>query len=221
MTETVQIELPDGSAAVSGLWSSPSGADLLYVFGHGAGAGMRHPFMETVADRLAGIGVATLRFQFPYMDRGSRRPDPQPLLLDTVRAAVRHARVRCELPLLAGGKSMGGRMTSLAQSQAPLDGVRGLVFFGFPLHPAGRPGTARAAHLAQIEIPMLFLQGSRDALSELELLEPVIEGLKPGATLHVLQGADHGFAVRKKDGRTAEDVLDEAIATFERWRRTT
>ena len=158
-----------GKGRVSALLSRPGSARWLLVFGHGAGAGMRHRFMQDMSARLAAAGLATLRYQFPYMEAGSRRPDARPILLATVRAAVDAARAAVpELPLLAGGKSMGGRMTSLAAAAAPLPGVRGLVFFGFPLHPAGRPSTERAEHLERVQLPMLFLQGERDRLAELE-----------------------------------------------------
>jgi predicted alpha/beta-hydrolase family hydrolase len=195
---------------VSALLVAPPDAWCLLVLGHGAGAGMRHRFMEAIADRLAARGVATFRYQFPYMEAGSRRPDPRPLLLATVRSAVAAAAGAAPgLPLLAGGKSMGGRMTSQAAAAEPLPGVRGLVFFGFPLHPAGRPGTERGDHLADVGVPMLFLQGTRDALADLELLRPLVAGHGDRATRHVVDGADHGFAVLKRTGRTGDEVLDE------------
>jgi predicted alpha/beta-hydrolase family hydrolase len=183
----------------------PAGAAALLVLAHGAGAGMRHPFMQAIAEALAGRGVATLRYQFPYMDAGGRRPDPQARALAP------------DLPLFAGGKSFGGRMTSGAQAQAPLDGVRGLVFLGFPLHPAGRPGTARAAHLDRVSVPMLFLQGTRDPLAGLDLLRSVCDHLGARATLHVVEGADHSFAVLKRSGRTNAEVLAELASTIAEW----
>ena len=203
---------------VSAILIRPAAARWLYVFGHGAGAGMRHPFIEDAATALAGRGFATFRYQFAYQEKGSRRIDPQPILLATVRAAIHAAREAApDLPLLAGGKSMGGRMTSLAASKEPIDGVQGIAFFGFPLHPAGAPGQRRADHLAQVEVPMLFLQGTRDTLADLGLLRPVIDNLGSRATLHVVDGADHGFHVLKRSGRTPADVMDELTRTMEEW----
>jgi len=203
---------------VSAILIRPAAARWLYVFGHGAGAGMRHPFIEDAATALAGRGFATFRYQFAYQEKGSRRIDPQPILLATVRAAIHAAREAApDLPLLAGGKSMGGRMTSLAASKEPLPFVKGIAFFGFPLHPAGAPGQGRADHLAQVEVPMLFLQGTRDTLADLGLLRPVIDNLGSRATLHVVDGADHGFHVLKRSGRTPADVMDELTRTMEEW----
>ncbi len=196
----------------------PAEARCLLVFSHGAGAGMRHRFMEDAAERLADRGVATFRYQFPYMEKGSRRPDYGPILLKTVRSAVAAAgNVAGGLPLFAGGKSMGGRMTSLAAASEALNGVRGITFFGFPLHPAGKPGVARADHLGDVGVPMLFLQGTRDKLAPLDLLAPVCEGLGQRATLHVVEGADHGFHVLKRSGRTDDEVLDELVDTTRAW----
>ena len=179
---------------------------------------MRHRFLEGLAGALAECRVATLRYQFPYTEAGSSRPDPRPLLQKTVRAAVAAAAEHARgLPLLAGGKSMGGRMTSLAAAEAPLGAVRGLVFVGFPLHPAGRPATERAAHLAEVALPMLFLQGSRDRLAELGLLGPIVAALGPRAELEVVEGADHSFAVPRSAGRSQADVLRglaEAVGRF-------
>jgi predicted alpha/beta-hydrolase family hydrolase len=193
----------------------PPRARRLLVLAHGAGAGMRHPFLEALAGALAARGVATWRYEFPYMAAGRRRIDPPALLEETVRANVTAAAAAApDLPLLAGGKSLGGRMTSQAQARAPLPGVRALVFVGFPLHPAGRPGVARAAHLAAIDLPMLFLQGTRDALAPLDLLRPV---LPPRAILHVVDDADHAFHVRRRSGRDDAAVigeLAEAIASM-------
>ncbi|HET9948342.1 MAG TPA: alpha/beta family hydrolase [Longimicrobiales bacterium] len=188
------------------------------MFAHGAGAGMRHAFMEAAAQRLAAHRIASLRYQFPYVERGRKSPDRPPVLVGTVRAAVAEAaRLASGLPLFAGGKSMGGRMTSTAAAERPLDGVRGLVFFGFPLHPAGRPGTERGAHLAEVGLPMLFLQGTRDSLADLELLRPLLGRVRLRPTLHVIEDADHGFHVRKRSGRTDEDVLEEMCATAAAW----
>jgi uncharacterized protein len=170
---------------------------------------MRHPFLEAVAAALARRRIGTLRYEFPYAAAGSRRPDPKPVLLDTVAAAAAEAvRLAAGLPLLAGGKSMGGRMTSLAAAGGRLAGVRGIVFLGFPLHPAGRPGSERADHLASVEPPLLFLQGTRDALADLARLRPVCEAL-PRARLHVIDGADHGFRVPKRSGRSSDEVIEE------------
>jgi len=207
-----------GAGEVSALVLTPARPQAWYVFAHGAGAGMRHRFMEALAHRLAARGVATLRYQFPYAEQGGRRPDPEPLLLATVRAAVAAGREAAGgLPLLAGGKSMGGRMTSRAAAAAPLEGVRGLAFLGFPLHPAGRPGTARAEHLAAVRVPMLFLQGTRDTLANLELLSPIVGQLGGRATLRVIEHADHGFHVLKRSGRGDEQVLDELAAAVAEW----
>ena len=207
-----------GAGEVSALLLTPARPQAWYVFAHGAGAGMRHRFMEALAHRLAARGVATLRYQFPYAEQGGRRPDPEPLLLATVRAAVAAGREAAGgLPLLAGGKSMGGRMTSRAAAAAPLEGVRGLVFVGFPLHPAGQPGVARAEHLARVTVPMLFLQGTRDTLANLELLSPIVGQLGGRATLRVIEHADHGFHVLKRSGRGDEQVLDELAAAVAEW----
>ena len=203
---------------VTALLLRPADARWLYVFGHGAGAGMEHRFMEAASALLAGHGIASLRYQFPYMEAGSRRPDSRSTLLATVRAAVRAAADAApDLPLLAGGKSMGGRMTSQAAAEAPLSGVRGLVFFGFPLHPAGRPSTERAAHLEKVPLPMLFLQGERDKLADLALLGPVCAGLGARATLHVVPDADHSFHVPKRSGRSDDQVLAELVRTVAHW----
>ncbi len=203
---------------VSALLLRPKDARWLLVFGHGAGAGMRHRFMEAMSVRLAAAGIATLRYQFPYMEAGSRRPDARSTLLATVRAAVDAAHGAApDLPLLAGGKSMGGRMTSLAAAEALLPGVRGLVFFGFPLHPAGRPSTERADHLERFDLPLLFLQGERDRLAGLDLLRPICAAFGGRATLHVIPTADHGFRVLKSAGRSDPDVLDELARTVATW----
>jgi predicted alpha/beta-hydrolase family hydrolase len=203
---------------VSALLLRPTDAHYLYVFGHGAGAGMRHRFMEAASARLAEHGIASLRYQFPYMEAGSRRPDSRSTLLATVRAAVRAAADAApDLPLLAGGKSMGGRMTSLAAAEAPLPGVRGLAFFGFPLHPAGHPSTERADHLEKVQLPMLFLQGERDKLADLDLLRPICAGLGDRARLHVVPDGDHSFHVPKRSGRTDDEVLAELARTVAAW----
>ena len=203
---------------VSGLLLRPDGARLLYVLAHGAGAGMRHPFLESIAQGLAERSIATLRYQFLYMERRARRPDPPAVAAATVRAAVAEAaRVAPGLPLIAGGKSFGGRMTSTAQAEAPLPGVRGLVFFGFPLHPPGRPDDKRAEHLAQVRIPMLFLQGDRDEFADLKLLRPMVRQLGELATLHLVEGGDHSFHVLKRSGRTDVAVMAELMETIVAW----
>src|SRR3989442_1187464 len=186
----------DRIGRVSALLVLPPGARLVYVLAHGAGAGMRHPFLESVAQALAELAIATLRYQFPYMEARARRPDPPAVAELAVRAAVAEAaRAAPGLPLLAGGKSFGGRMTSSAQAKEPLPGVRGLVFLGFPLHPPGRAGDQRAEHLAQVQVPMLFLQGTRDDFADLTLLKPLIKRLGQRATLHLVEGGDHSFHV--------------------------
>jgi len=203
---------------VSALLVRPADAWCTFVFGHGAGAGMRHAFMEACATRLAERGVATFRYHFPYMEGGRGAPDRAPVLVETVRSAVAEAaRVAPGLPLFAGGKSMGGRMTSTAAAGASLAGVLGLAFFGFPLHAAGRDSADRGAHLRDVRLPMLFLQGTRDKLANLDLLSPLLDEVAPPPTLHVVEGADHGFHVLKRSGRTHPEVLDELADTFARW----
>ncbi len=213
----VEIRLADGTT-VSGLLQLPSAARACYVMAHGAGAGMTHSFLGAVADGLSRRGIATLRYQFPSMERGSKRPDPPKVAHLAVRAAVAEAaRQAPGLPLFAGGKSFGGRMTSQAQALAPLPGVRGLAFIGFPLHPASRPGDERAAHLGAVEVPMLFLQGTRDDLADPALLEPVVRRLGERARLRVYDGADHSFHVLARSGSPRVDVgndLPEAIASW-------
>jgi len=206
------------SRTVSGLFDLPADAHTCYVFAHSAGAGMKHPSMALVAADLFQQGVATLRYQFPYMESGSRRPDPPAVCHATVRAAVAEAaRLAPERRLIAGGRSFGGRMTSQAQALAPLPGVSGLAFFAFPLHPAGRPSQERADHLSNVHIPMLFLQGTRDDLATLELLQPVVQRLGARATLKLLQDADHSFHVRASSGRRDPDVRQEAVLALLDW----
>src|SRR6266568_8125891 len=208
----------EGGGEVSALLSRPAKARRLLVLSHGAWAGMSHPFMEKLAGELACVGVATLRYQFPYMEKQRRVPDSPAILTATVVAAVRAAAEAVPgLALLAGGKSMGGRMTSLAAAQQPLDGVRGLVFFGFPLHPPNQPGTKRADHLAKVTVPMLFLQGTRDTLADLSLLRPVCAKLGSRATLHVIETADHSFHMLKSSGRSDAEVLRELAETAVSW----
>jgi predicted alpha/beta-hydrolase family hydrolase len=193
----------------------PENASAMLALAHGAGAGMRHPFLERLAAALASERIATLRYEFPYMASGKKRIDPVPVLEQSVREAVAAARSH-GLPLFAGGKSMGGRMTSQAQAHEPLAGVRGIVFVGFPLHAAGEPATHRADHLANVGVPMLFLQGTRDELAPLPLLRPIVEKL-PGATLHVVDGADHSFHVLKRSGRGDDEVIAELARTIAGW----
>ncbi len=208
----------DATRRVSALLSAPADARACYVLAHGAGAGMRHPFMTAIAEALAASGIATLRYQFPYMEQGSRRPDVPAVAHATVRAAVAEAaRALPGVALVAGGKSFGGRMTSQAQAAAPLAGVRGLVFLGFPLHPAGKPSDERAAHLADVRIPMLFLQGTRDDLADLALLRPVVERLGSNAELATFADADHSFHVPARTGRKDADVLAALAGTVAGW----
>ncbi len=220
MPASAELAIPvaNGVGQVSGLLVRPDNARALYVLAHGAGAGMRHPFLERMAHALGEHGIATLRYQFPYMERRARRPDPPLVAERTVRAAVLEAtRAAPGLPLVAGGKSFGGRMTSGAHANEPLPGVRGLVFLGFPLHPPGRPGTARTEHLFRIEVPMLFLQGTRDAFADLDLLRPVAERLGERATLALVEGGDHSFHVLKRTGRTDAAVFAELVGTIAAW----
>jgi predicted alpha/beta-hydrolase family hydrolase len=207
------LRIAVGDESVSALLLRPERAKALYLFAHGAGAGMTHKAMESCARGLAERGVATLRFNFPYMEKGSKRPDPPRIAHAAVRAAASEAaRVAGELPLFAGGRSFGGRMTSQAQALQPLPGVRGLAFLGFPLHPAGKPGIERAEHLAQVAVPMLFVSGSRDALAELEMLRPVVSGLGHRATLHVVDGADHSFRVAAKEAEALDALAEWVLA---------
>jgi hypothetical protein len=207
----------DGDATISALWLAPPNARACLVLAHGAGAGMAHKAMTATAEGLAARGIATLRYNFLYMERGGRRPDPPALAHAAVRAAVDEtARLAPDLPLFAGGRSFGGRMTSQAQALSPLPRVRGLVFFAFPLHPAGKPSVERAQHLADVTIPLLFLQGDRDELAQLDLLLPIVAELGDRATLDVFEHADHSFHVRamsgRKDGDVLRDILDRAAA---------
>jgi uncharacterized protein len=218
-TQKLTIEIAN-AAPVSALLLRPPQARSCFVFAHGAGAGMAHPSMETIATGLGERGVATLRYQFPYMEAGSKRPDRPAVAHAAVRAAVREAARCCPgLPLIAGGRSFGGRMTSQAQAIEPLAGVHGLAFLGFPLHPANKPSDERARHLSDINIPMLFVQGTRDQLAELRLLEPLIEKLKPLATLHLVREADHSFHVLARSGRNDHEVMNEILDKFADWSR--
>jgi predicted alpha/beta-hydrolase family hydrolase len=210
------LRIAVGDATVSGLLDLPVDARWLYVCAHGAGAGMRHVFLEHLAATLGAHGIAMLRYNFLYMEAGKARVDPPALAHAAVRAAVAAARAH-GLPLLAGGKSFGGRMTSQAQAAEPLPGVRGLAFFGFPLHPPGKPDTARADHLDQVRIPSLFLQGTRDEFAQLDLLQRVLQRLGARATLHLIAGGDHSFKVKKSSGKTEQDVLQELAGVMRSW----
>jgi predicted alpha/beta-hydrolase family hydrolase len=213
----VTFALEEGGQ-IPGLLDAPAGARCCFVFAHGAGAGMDHAFMAAIAEGLAHREIATFRFQFPYIVRGSRRPDPPGVAQATVRAAVREASRRMPgLPVFAGGKSYGGRMTTQAQAAAPLDGVRGIVLLGFPLHPAGKPSTERADHLDAVRVPMLFLQGTRDALAEPGLLRPVVEQLGERATLHRVDAADHSFHVLARSGRSDIEARAEVLDAMAAW----
>jgi len=213
-----KFEATESSGDVSALLMRPVDADCLLVLGHGAGTGMQHPSMETLAVRLADRRIATFRYQFPYREHGRGRPDYQPVLLKTVRSAVSAASALSgRLPLFAGGKSMGGRMTSLAAVKQPLPAVGGIIFFAFPLHPAQKPGVERAEHLREVGVPLLFLQGTRDKMAPLDLLEPVCQKLVETATLHVIEGADHSFHVLKRSGRTDDEVRDELADATRSW----
>jgi predicted alpha/beta-hydrolase family hydrolase len=212
----------DDTQRVSALLQSKPDARACYVFAHGAGAGMTHPFMTAVANELAARGIATLRYQFPYMEKRSKRPDSPKVAQATVRAAVAEAAQRLPgLALVAGGKSFGGRMTSQAQAASPLQGVRGLAFAGFPLHPAGVPSSDRAKHLFDVQIPMLFLQGTRDELAHLPLIESLASELKERATLELFADADHSFHVPKRSGRTDAQVIAALADTLASWIATT
>jgi uncharacterized protein len=209
----------EGVGSVSALLVQPPSAWLIYVLAHGAGAGMRHHFLQSVAEALAVHGIATLRYQFPYLEAGRKYPDNPDVLEATVQAACSHAgEIAPGLPLIAGGKSLGGRMTSGAAAKRLLPQVRGLVFLGFPLHPPGDAGTRRADHLSRVDVPMLFLQGTRDAFARLDLLTPVCARL-PQATLQLVDGGDHSFGVLKRSGRTNAEVVEELCGEIDRWAR--
>jgi predicted alpha/beta-hydrolase family hydrolase len=213
----LRIDLPDGDA-ISALFDRPATPHSLLVLAHGAGAGMTHPYLEALSGELNSAGIATLRYQFPYMEKRRKIPDKPVVLTATVRAAVDKAKEMAPtLPLFAGGKSMGGRMTSTAASEHPLEGVSGLVFFGFPLHPPNRPGTKRADHLSRVTVPMLFLQGTRDAFADLQLLRPICTQLGSRATLEVVDGADHSFHVLKASGKNDAEVLRGLAGCVASW----
>ena len=221
MSQAQSVSITVDGRQVSGLLQVPQQARACYVLAHGAGAGMVHPFMVAVADGLAERGIATLRYQFPYMEQGSKRPDAAALAQATVRAAVAEAsHLVPKLALLAGGKSFGGRMTSQAQAESPLPGVRGLVFLGFPLHPAGRPSEERGKHLFKVEIPLLFLQGTRDALADMHLMQKLADQLRPRATLRLFSDADHAFHLPARTGRKDADIRVEILDALAAWVET-
>jgi predicted alpha/beta-hydrolase family hydrolase len=212
------LRLPAQGRELDARLTEPAAARALYVMAHGAGAGMDHPFFASMSARLAERGLATLRFQFPFTQAGSKRPDPAPVLMAAVRAAVdAGSRALPGLPLVAGGKSMGGRMTSQLMAESAHPDVRGLVFLGFPLHPAGKPARTRGDHLASVHAPMLFLQGTRDRLADLDLVRATLTGLGTRATLHVIDGGDHSFDVLKRSGRDRDQVHDELADTIAAW----
>jgi predicted alpha/beta-hydrolase family hydrolase len=216
--QRLKLTLEKGTSVSALLLRPENNARACFVFAHGAGAGMSHPFMETVATGLCERGIATLRYQFPYMEKGSKRPDTPAVAHAAVRAAVTEAARCCAgLPLIAGGKSFGGRMTSQAQAIAPLPGVRGLAFLGFPLHPPDKPSTERAAHLSDVKIPVLFLQGTRDDFAEMTLLQPVVKGLAGLASLHLVQEGDHSLHVPARSGRNNREVMNEVLDALSVW----
>lgn len=216
-TKQLMIRI-DPATEVSALWDKPRSAKAVLVLAHGAGAGMTHKHMVATAESLAARGIAVLRFNFPYMERDSKRPDSPAIAHPAVRAAVAHGKkLAGDLPLFAGGRSFGGRMTSQAQADDPMPGVKGLIFFAWPLHPSGKPGTDRAEHLAKVKVPMLFLQGTADTLAETQLLKPVVASLGKRAKLHLVEHADHSFHVPARSGRKDPEVLDEILDVAVEW----
>lgn len=214
----IHFVVSETTGVMSGLLLKPEHAVSLLVFAHGAGAGMRHRFIEDLSQKLAGLGVATMRYQFPYMEKRVKRPDSEGVLIATVQAALIAAEKYSDgLPIFAGGKSMGGRMTSLTLAKAPMDKLHGLIFFGFPLHAPGAPSAERGKHLADVQVPMLFIQGSRDALADLKLLKPLCAQLDGRAELFVVEGGDHSLHMAKRSGRTDDEVLDEVAAKTSSW----
>lgn len=213
--EKIKFTATKSTGDVTGILYMPVEAKAMYVFAHGAGAGMEHSFMEQASNALANEKIATLRFNFPYSEKNIKRPDPAPILMETIRSAVKSAHEYAgNIPLFAGGKSMGGRMSSMAMSSDKKpEGVRGLIFFGFPLHAPGKPSTERSEHLYSVKVPMLFLQGTRDKLAELELMKPIINKLGSLANLHIVEGADHSFSMLKSSGRTNKQVVEELAKT--------
>lgn len=215
---SIKINVSEKYGDVSGILMLPDEAKCFLLLAHGAGAGMTHSFMERMAQNLADLHIATLRYNFPYTEKNSKRPDPAPVLLQTVKAAYTAAQKYAKgLPVFAGGKSMGGRMTSTAVSKNLLPEVKGIIFFGFPLHAPGQPSNHRAEHLYQVQEPMLFLQGTKDKLADLNLLQPVIDTLKERATLYIVEGADHSFHLPKSAGKNDDDVLKELAGEVKKW----
>ena len=217
-TRNLKFIASKSSGEVSGILILPEKPKFLLLFAHGAGVGMKHPFMEKVSNYLAEENIGTLRYNFPYTEKKTKRPDPAPILMQTVRSAVEAAKKYTgDIPIFAGGKSMGGRMTSMAESKEPLNGIKGIIFFGFPLHAPSKPSGERGEHLFNVSIPMLFLQGTRDKLADLKLLKPIVRKLKEKATLHILDGADHSFHFLISSGRNDEDVLKEIATKVGEW----
>ena len=216
--KNLKFQASKSSGDVSAVITEPDDAESILVLAHGAGAGMNHPFMEAIAGKLAEEKIAVFRYQFPYFEKGKRSPDPPNILMAAVRSAIGTASAKLKgLPLFAGGKSLGGRMTSTAASREPLPDVKGIVFFGFPLHAPNKPSSGRAEHLFKVDVPMLFLQGTRDKLADLTLLKPICKKLKDKAELHIIEGADHSFHVLKSSGRTDELVIEELAETAAGW----
>ena len=214
----IKFTASKSSGEVNGILILPDKPKFLLLFAHGAGAGMKHPFMEKVSANLAEENIGTLRYNFPYTEKKIKRPDPAPILMQTVRSAVEAAKKYAgDIPLYAGGKSMGGRMTSMAASKEQLNEIKGIIFFGFPLHAPGKPSDERGEHLFNVSVPMLFLQGTRDKLADLKLLKPIVKKLKNKATLHTIEGADHSFHLLKSSGRNDEDVLKEIVKKVGEW----
>ncbi len=217
-THHIKFTASKSSGEVSGIITLPEQPSYLFVFAHGAGAGMNHPFMEKMSDYLANEGIGTLRYNFPYSEKKGKSPDPAPILMETIRSAYNAAKEYAkDIPLLAGGKSMGGRMTSMAASKENMAGVKGIVFVGFPLHAMGKPSIERADHLFSVKVPMLFLQGTKDKLADLNLLKPIVSKLENKAYLYIIEGADHSFHLPKSSGRNDEDVMKELAGKIKEW----
>jgi len=218
-TKSIKFTATKSSGDVSGIIIFPDHPKYFLLFAHGAGAGMNNSFMEKMSACLADKNIGTLRFNFPYMEKERKGPDPAPILMETIRSAVKTLRTYVNVPIFAGGKSMGGRMTSMADSKEPL-GVKGIIFFGFPLHAPGKPSNERAEHLFNVSVPMLFLQGKRDKLADLKLLNPVIKKLKDRAAIYIMEGADHSFHMMKSSGRNDEEVMRELMEKVGEWMKT-
>jgi uncharacterized protein len=218
LIKNIKFQASKSSGEVSAILTKPKDAKCLLVLAHGAGAGMNHPFMEAITDKLAEKSIAVFRYQFPYFEKGKRSPDPPNILMATVRSAVETASKELkDVGIFAGGKSLGGRMTSNASAREMLPDIKGIVFFGFPLHAPNKPSSDRAEHLFKVNVPMLFLQGTRDKLADLKLLKPICNKLKENAELHIIEGADHSFHVLKSSGKTDEQVIDELAKTSAQW----